>query len=297
MRIVFKTRSGNDLISAVGAAGEVSAASTTTTTLDKSKLWANYALVTNDERVLMGAAPRDIVIEQHQMASAASVTASDTSKRIDIRFAHSVKAIFFGLRVSESEHGAGVTVNASGTFVSTLGDIQSLGGAGQAGNVRSHYSVLPKVQNSAAATDSGSVGWVQFMSSDGLTNGHEAIAGQARQVSPFTSVSLVYENTTRLGQMEPRFFEEIQPYVHGVNSAQEPGIGMYSYGLDVDSLDPCGSTNYGKLTNVSLDTAFEASTAGASGNMHAAVGRELMVTAVNWNVVRISGGALGFPVL
>jgi hypothetical protein len=64
-----------------------------------------------------------------------------------------------------------------------------------------------------------------------------------------------------------------------------------------------GSTNYGKLTNVSLQ--FQASTdavtaaAGASANQGAATAQtyEAIIMGLNHNIVRISGGALGFPIL
>jgi hypothetical protein len=72
-----------------------------------------------------------------------------------------------------------------------------------------------------------------------------------------------------------------------------------------------GSTNYGKLTNVSLQ--FQASTdatnaAAAAGTM-AAPGvlassgapfsqtYESIIMGLNHNIVRVSGGALGFPIL
>ena len=63
-----------------------------------------------------------------------------------------------------------------------------------------------------------------------------------------------------------------------------------------------GSTNYGKLTNVSIgpDASDSAKTAAVSGNTNAASSNqtyEFIVTAVNNNIIRISGGALGFPVL
>jgi len=65
-----------------------------------------------------------------------------------------------------------------------------------------------------------------------------------------------------------------------------------------------GSTNYGKLTNVSIvPEASQAAITAANGNGAAGQGAdfaqlyEFIITAVNNNVIRISGGALGFPVL
>ena len=86
---------------------------------------------------------------------------------------------------------------------------------------------------------------------------------------------------------------------------------MYSYSLDFISLDPMGSTNYGKLTNVSIvpeaSPDAQISAAGNWPSVGACEGCpnggdfkqtwEFITTAVNNNIIRISGGALGFPVL
>jgi len=57
------------------------------------------------------------------------------------------------------------------------------------------------------------------------------------------------------------------------------------------SSDPSGSTNYGKLTNVSLTTVAQGTADSLSTQ------NQLLIRALNFNIVRISGGALGFPVL
>ena len=132
------------------------------------------------------------------------------------------------------------------------------------------------------------------------------------------------------------YYSEVQPYYHapsipvdgawGSTWCQE-GLHMYSYSLDFMCLDPLGSTNYGKLTNVQLnvETQSNLATCGAGGvdgfanhkalvellinsnnynsiegtspSQTPEVSYELVCTAVNNNIIRISGGALGFPVL
>jgi hypothetical protein len=78
---------------------------------------------------------------------------------------------------------------------------------------------------------------------------------------------------------------------------------MYSYSLKFFDLDPMGSTNYGKLTNVSIiPKASPVAVEAASGSSAVAGANypqsyEFVVVALNNNIVRISGGALGFPVL
>jgi len=70
------------------------------------------------------------------------------------------------------------------------------------------------------------------------------------------------------------------------------------------TLDPLGSTNYGKLTNVSIvPEASATAVAAASGTgvnysgAYYAQTYEFIVTCINNNIIRVSGGALGFPVL
>jgi hypothetical protein len=103
------------------------------------------------------------------------------------------------------------------------------------------------------------------------------------------------------------YYSLIQPWYHAPVIPVVTGFHMYSYSLDFNSLDPMGSTNYGKLMNVSIiPEASEGAIVGAAGAAGGGSGPdgnynaqtyEFVVTAVNNNVIRISGGALGFPVL
>ena len=122
---------------------------------------------------------------------------------------------------------------------------------------------------------------------------------------PILHSSLIYENTARLNQMGADYYSLVQPYYQP--NAVIPtvtGYHMYSYSLDFVSCDPKGSTNYGKLTNVSIVPSATTYAVDASqGNLGAGTGADyaqtysFIVVAVNNNIIRISGGALGFPVL
>ena len=66
-------------------------------TLGSCQVWANYAIVSNDERKRMACAPRDILIEQVQTAPRQSFTpATNAAQSFDIRFSHAIKVLFFG---------------------------------------------------------------------------------------------------------------------------------------------------------------------------------------------------------
>ena len=229
-------------------------------TLTNVQVWANYAIVSNDERKRMACAPRDILIEQVQTAPRQTFSpSSDATPRYDIRFSHAIKVFFFGARNtsvrcqwSNYTSGTPVPFNAS-----------------------VNYSAL-------AMTD------------------------------PILQTSLIYENTNRLSQMGSDYYSLINPWYHAPVIPLETGYHMYSYSLDFICLDPMGSTNYGKLTNVSIvpeasaDAILSATggfpSTGQPGFVAPTGGDfpqtwEFVTTAVNNNIIRISGGALGFPVL
>jgi hypothetical protein len=236
------------------------------TIANATQVWANYAIVSNDERKRMGCAPRDILIEQAQLApSTTFVPATNAQQSIDIRFSHAIKALFFAVRNKTN----------SAEW--------------------SNYTCASPVYS----TTSSGAGTV-------ITNGPGA-----QTFDPILNVSLVYENTQRLSSMGSDYFSLVNPWYSAPTIPSVTGYHMYSYTLNLINPDPMGSTNYGKLTNVSIIPAAspEAVAAnGASGNTTLGTGArasgvdfqqtyEFRLTSVNNNIIRISGGALGFPVL
>lgn len=121
---------------------------------------------------------------------------------------------------------------------------------------------------------------------------------------PISHTTLIYENTNRLHRMGSDYFSLVQPWYHAPTIPVVTGLHEYSYSLNFIDVDPMGSTNYGKLTNVSIvPHASDAALVGATGAGPANSGQnfaqhyEFIITALNNNIIRISGGALGFPVL
>lgn len=262
MRINFTFRNWNELLildnSAVaGNPSTVPLASDLTggaPVLGLVQVWANYAIVSNDERKRMACAPRNILIEQVQTAPGQTFNPNNnTTPSYDIRFSHAIKVLFFAVR---------------NTTVA---------------NYWSNYTAATPIYSA--------------MTSNLVFNPSGA-------VDPIQTTSLIYENTARLNAMGSDYFSLVQPWYGAPVIPTETGYHMYSYSLDFICLDPKGSTNYGKLTNVSL--VFEASQGaitGAAGTGAEESGQDFpqtfrqWTTVVNNNVIRIAGGALGFPVL
>lgn len=218
------------------------------------QVWANYAIVANEERRLMGCLTRDILIEQVQTAPRQTFNPTNNpNPSYDIRFSHAIKALFFKVRNT--------------TFP----------------NQWSNYTTASPV----------------------LTAGSTVIDYESDFArDPIATTSLIYENTNRITNMSSDYFSFVNPYYHAPAIPLDTGYHLYSYSLRFYDIDPMGSTNYGKLANVSIVPAASSDAIVASaGTGPAGSGTnfpqtfEFIVTVVNNNVVRIAGGALGFPVL
>lgn len=269
MRIQFSFRDWNDLLivdNMAAAAGTSPSRCATNADLVVSdpqltnvQVWSEYAIVSNDERKRMGCSPRDMLIEQVQSAPLQTFNpATNSTPSYDIRFSHSIKCLFFGVR--------NTTVPCNWSTYTTSTPVPSAGALSPVGD------------------------YVNFTPS-----------GTA---DPLLNVSLIYENTSRLSAMGVDYYSLISPFYHAPVIPLETGYHLYSYALDFFCLDPMGSTNYGKLSNVSIvPVASQAAITAANGSGAAGSGADFpqsfsfILTAVNFNIIRISGGSLGFPIL
>ena len=216
-------------------------------------MWAEYAIVSNVERTQMGKAPRDILIEQVQTAPRTQYVPSNVAQT-DIRFAHSIKALFFSVR-----------------------------------------------------NKTNSAEWSNYTSAQPAPSPFGLELEVSLRSDPIRQTSLLYENTARLVNMGSDYFSLVVPWYTAVSIPTETGYHLLSYTLDLVNTNPMGSTNYGKLTNVSFqfgasDAAVISSQAVSSldnSSLGAPVAQtfETLVVGLNMNIVRISGGALGFPIL
>ena len=273
------------------------------TSIPLVQVWAEYAIVSNDERKRMACAPRDILIEQVQTAPLQGFNpATNQNPSFDVRFSHAIKVLFFAV----------VNITGQHTAKSCYGTDQPF------------LQALP----SGAVLAFGAAALNAVVYQSGVTS------------DPITQTSLIYENTARLATMGSDYFSLVDPYYHSpVIPVNQVGLHMYSYSLDFICLDPLGSTNYGKLTNVSMvpaasnraqalnNATIVAGTAAVAGPLVTTAGNpigptaglfnaargnsvdsisafcdqrqqyQFVVTAINNNIIRISGGALGFPVL
>lgn len=252
MRITYSFRNWTDLLILDNIAAPAGTNPSTVPTvadiggtapsLSQVYTWANYAIVSNDERKRMACAPRNILIEQVQTAPIQTFqpgNGGNATPSFDLRFSHAIKVMFFAVR---------------------------------------NTTVANQWSNYTAATPVPGAATVNFNPSGA--------------VDPITSTSLTYENTTRLQNMGSDYFSLIQPWYHAPVISLETGYHMYSYSLDFICLDPKGSTNYGKLTNVSIaPVASTGAIVGANGTGSIGSGADFaqtykfITTVVNNNII------------
>lgn len=221
-------------------------------TIGACNVWANYGIVTGEERGSMGNVTRDILIEQVQTAPRQTYNpVGNASPTFDIRFNHAVKALFFAARNTTHQ------------------------------NQWSNYTTASAIPGSS------------------ITNFYPA--GQA---DPIQETSLIYENLHRLSAMGSDYFSLINPYYSAPVIPVEAGYHMYSYAIDLINPNPTGSTNFGKISNVSIvPVASQAAITAANGSGATGSGAdykqtfEFIITAVANNILRIAGGCAGFPVM
>ena len=250
IRIGFQFRDWRDLLMVDDSTAALNLQTVNATLADvvaaptlQAHVWANYAIVSNEERQLMACSPRDILIEQAQTIPRGDFTpALSAGNEYNARLSHAIKVIFF-----------------------------------------------------AARNNTVSSQWSNYETKSYLITANGAEFSQG--VDPISTTALVYENTSRLAYMGSDYYSLINPWYHAPTIPSVTGYHMYSYSLDFYNLDPMGSTNYGKLTNVTVRPVPSAGAIAEGADPVFPQKFQFLFTAVNNNIIRISGGALGFPVV
>lgn len=121
---------------------------------------------------------------------------------------------------------------------------------------------------------------------------------------PIHNVSLSYESSFRFQNVGADYFSHINPYYHAPSIPDSIGYHMYSYALDLMCVDPCGTTNYGRLNNISIvPNASEEARVGFLGGGEVGSGMdhpqkyEFIIMALAHTVLNIKGGTVAFPVM
>lgn len=113
---------------------------------------------------------------------------------------------------------------------------------------------------------------------------------------------LNYESTTRLNSLKWDYFNTIVPFYNAPTTRGDLGYGMYSYSLDLGSLDPNGSTNFSKISTVQIQVTPTAEavvasngTGGAASGADFAQKFSFVCLALTFSVIQYVNGQILFP--
>lgn len=185
-------------------------------TISNMNAWGTYAIVASEERRRMGKVPRDMIWEVIQTASNVSVQTPTQSAVGYLRYTYAVKVLFFGMR------------NTSvGGQLSNYTTRQAL-----------CYTVNANAFNLAGAPIATRLTTTEFPAPNAF--------------DPIDGMTLKYEGADRVC-MNADYFSMIQPYFFGDSVPAITGYHVFSYSVNFVESAHGGSTDYGKLTNVSME--------------------------------------------
>jgi len=137
---------------------------------------------------------------------------------------------------------------------------------------------------------SGGANYIQYVNSaQGDTDDNIA-----NVVDPFLSTSatdwfdtmkLQLNGHDRFSERDVRYFRLVQPYQHHTRVPAKH-VYCYSFALNPEAHQPSGTCNFSRLDNVSMKFGFDSSKPVTSND-------ELLVYAVNYNVLRVMSGMAG----
>uniref|UniRef100_A0AAU7SSF2 Major capsid protein n=1 Tax=Heteronotia binoei irido-like virus TaxID=3141948 RepID=A0AAU7SSF2_9VIRU len=146
--------------------------------------------------------------------------------------------------------------------------------------------------------------WSNWTTASPVINNRQIQFEPIGAADPISDVTLTYESSARLQNVGADFFSQIQPYYHAPAIPESIGYHLYSYALNIISVDPNGSTNFGRLNNISIvpnaseqaKQAFQGAGEAGSGMDHPQR-FELIVIALSQNILNIKGGTVAYPVM
>jgi hypothetical protein len=100
----------------------------------------------------------------------------------------------------------------------------------------------------------------------------------------FSSMKLQLNGHDRFSERDVRYFRLVQPFQHHTRVPAKH-VYVYSFALNPEAHQPSGTCNFSRLDNVSMKFGFGPSAPTTSD--------ELLVYAVNYNVLRIMSGMGG----
>jgi len=226
---------------------------------DNFQVWANYIYLEPEERRILSQKTHEYLIEQVGYFAAPLPTSSGT---LPITLSHPVKEIIWC--VSQTDKLEDNMWNFTYTSYGTKTQIQIHAN----GHVRPLHALGSPVHQSGSAV----------MVEESTLSGTDSIA-------PLSLFNIQLNGQARFAQQDGKYFNQYQPYQYH-SGTPYPGIYVYSFALTPEKHQPSGSCNFSRIDNASITYTIKSDAYSAGLNT-------LNLFAVNYNVLRISGGMGG----
>lgn len=314
VRINVDLRPIDECLWAMSAIGNVAATKVTraySQSLVAASLYVDYVFLDADERRKMAQNPHEYLIEQLQFTGDESIGSS--SNKIKLNFNHPCKELVWVVQPDanvdycKSLEGGQSLYNLLGAQPFNYTDaldvlpnsIRAYAAPGSAinnqfidnsANLFVDAGALPA---SAGAVDDNSAnlpgaGTLQSTVSDAgvFVLAETGLKLHCWGQNPVVTAKLQLNGQDRFSEREGTYFDLVQPWQHHTRTP-DTGINVYSFALRPEEHQPCGTCNFSRIDNATLQLVV--SNATVTGTNTAKV----RVYATNYNVLRVMSGMGG----
>jgi hypothetical protein len=260
-----------------------------------ASLYVDYAFLDTDERRKMAQQPHEYLIEQLQFTGDESIGSSSNKLRLNLN--HPCKELVWV-----------VQPDANVDYCKSLepGEpLAALFGA-QPFNYTDALDVLPNTLTAFSGKSVASAGQFIDDSANTFVDDSAEVTGNNSSVSdagafvlaetalnlhcwgqnPVVTAKLQLNGQDRFSEREGSYFDLVQPFQHHTRTP-DTGINVYSFALRPEEHQPCGTCNFSRIDNATLQLIVSNATVNGTNTA------KVRVYVTNYNILRVMSGMGG----
>lgn len=276
-----------------------------------ASMYVDYVFLDSDERRKMAQNPHEYLIEQLQFTGDESIGSS--SNKIKLNFNHPCKELVWvvqsdanvdycksleggqslynllGAQPFNYTDALDVLPNSIRAFggVNTLGEGEFIDDSANLFVDAGAGGVTPTITSSNSANLPGVVNLQSTVSDAGVfVLAETALNLHCWGQNPVVTAKLQLNGQDRFSEREGTYFDLVQPFQHHTRTP-DTGINVYSFALRPEEHQPCGTCNFSRIDNATLQLIVSNSTVTGTNTA------KVRVYATNYNVFRVMSGMGG----
>jgi hypothetical protein len=263
IKLELKLRSLKKLINHSSNAGGTI---TMTTPSNDVSLYANYVHLDDEEKKRFTSQPLEYLVEQVQFQENKTL---DTN--VKFYFSHPVKEIYWVLKNNsrgEGTEAGGISAGVNASLNVAVANTDSFPGNVQKND---YFNYM------CDATTGG-------LNNTEIKNIGNMFCNNTCEW--FKTATFKFNGGKRNAELSPYYFRVIQPQ-HSGHKVPSKHIYSYSFALNAEEYNPSGSANFSKINNSEIEFTE------LNGQSETTNSRRISLYAINYNILRISGGMGG----